>query len=119
MDDSELNAIRAARLQELQKQNQPVTNPVSNDAQSGIMNQVLEPSAKERISRVRLVKPERAKAVEDYIARLVQTGALRRKLGEEEVIEMLNGLAQDENRQRETKIRFERRQLDEEDDFFD
>lgn len=71
---------------------------------SAALDQVLEPEARARLSRVNLVRPDRAKAVEQYIVRLVQTGQVRRKLGEEDIVEILNGVARDQQKQNETKI---------------
>lgn len=51
-----------------------------------------------------LVRPDRAKAVEQYIIRLAQSGQVRRKLGEDDIVEILNGIARDQQKQNETKI---------------
>ncbi|KAH3685516.1 hypothetical protein WICPIJ_003510 [Wickerhamomyces pijperi] len=128
MDDAELNAIRAARLQELQKNagQSPSSSPQSQQ-QSGLnaaLDQVLEPEAKARLSRVNLVKPERARAVEQYIMKLAQTGQIRRKLSEDDIVEILDGIARDEQQRNKTSIVFSRKQSafddeDDEDDFFD
>ncbi|ODV76265.1 Sdd2p [Cyberlindnera jadinii NRRL Y-1542] len=130
MDDAELQAIRAARLQELQKnagqkggEEQPL---------NAALGQVLEPSARERLSRVNMVRPDRARAVEQYIMRLVQSGQVRQKIQEDDIVQILNGLARDEAKRNETKIVFSRRDKsssytasqadnedEDEDDFFD
>ncbi|CCH43083.1 hypothetical protein BN7_2630 [Wickerhamomyces ciferrii] len=106
MDDSELNAIRAARLQELQKNAGQGSGGQEKASQhlSAALDQVLEPEARARLSRVNLVRPDRAKAVEQYIIRLAQSGQIRRKLDEESIVEILNGIARDQNKQNETKI---------------
>lgn len=86
------------------------------------MDQVLEASARERLSRVNLVRPDRAKAVEQYIMRLAQSGQIRQKLRESDVVEILNGLARDEAKRNETQIVFSRKESsldDDDDDFFD
>ncbi|KAH3674442.1 hypothetical protein WICMUC_003279 [Wickerhamomyces mucosus] len=105
MDDAELNAIRAARLQELQKNaGQGPSNDQSSHSLSAALDQVLESGAKARLSRVNLVKPERARAVEQYIMRLVQSGQVRRKLSEDDIVEILDGIARDEQQRNKTKI---------------
>lgn len=88
---------------------------------SSVLSQILETEAKDRLSRVRMVKPERAEAVEQYIIKLAQSGQLRRKIGEPEVVEILDGIARDENSHKQTRIIFNRKNLadEEEDDFFD
>lgn len=131
MDDTELQAIRRARLAELQKNSgqSPAVGSSpqnSNDSlQSSLLSQLLEPQAKERLSRVNMVRPDRAKAVENYIAKLAQTGQLRRKMTEPEIVEILNGIARDQEQQNQTKIVFDRKNggggldSDDDDDFFD
>ncbi|KAG7705990.1 hypothetical protein KL950_003566 [Ogataea haglerorum] len=105
MDDSELAAIRAARLAELQRNAQ---------------------EAKERLSRVRMVRPERVTSVESYLLRLFKSGAIRTKISESDIVEILEKVSKEERKGNETKIVFDRRSNhyedeDEggEDDFFD
>ncbi|ONH68884.1 Programmed cell death protein 5 [Cyberlindnera fabianii] len=125
MDDAELEAIRAARLKELQKSSgQGGSQEGQSSGLSAALDQVLEPAARERLSRVNMVRPDRAKAVEQYIMRLAQSGQVRRKLGESDIVEILNGLARDEQKKNETTIVFSRKQTaldedDDDDDFFD
>ncbi|GMM31379.1 Sdd2 protein [Martiniozyma asiatica (nom. inval.)] len=115
MDDSELQAIRAARMKEMQQANKTDTNTNS------VLNQVLETAAKERLDRVRMVKPDRAAGVENYLLRLAQSGNLRGKVTDKDVVAILGQLSQ----QQAGKIVFERREFkvesedDESDDFFD
>lgn len=54
--------------------------------------------------------------------RLAQSGQVRRKLGESDIVEILNGMARDEAKRNESQIVFSRKEssLDEDDDdFFD
>lgn len=116
MDETELNAIRAARFAELQKgQDSP-----QNDQKFTLLSQVLEPSARERLSRVRMVRPERADQVEQYVVKMIQMGSIQRKLAEKDIVDLLDSLSRDEKKQ--SKIVFDRRLApadDEDDDFFD
>lgn len=90
--------------------------------------QFLEPQALERLSRVSLVRPDRAQAVEGYLQQLISRGQVSRKISEQEIVDILNGIARDQNRKNDTRIIFDRREtvensvsMDEEseDDFFD
>lgn len=115
MEDNELQAIREARLKELQNQQQTP----QNDMKITMLNQALDISARERLSRVRIVRPDRAEAVENYIIKLISMGSISKKLSENDIVEILNSLSRDEKKN-ETKIVFNRRELsDDEDDFFD
>lgn len=68
-----------------------------------------------------LVRPDRAKAVEQYILKLASTGSIRRKLSEDDIVEILNGVAKEQQQQSSQKIVFSRKETldDDEDDFFD
>lgn len=96
--DPELEAIRQARRAELQLQ-QHSSEPLAA---------VLEPAARERLSRVRIVRPERAAQVEDHLARLAALGQLRQKVSEADVKQLLASLA----RGPEKKIVYERKDSD-------
>lgn len=150
MDDSELQAIRAARLQEMQRNAQGGRGGANGSGEGGssgassgadkanaitegILNQILEPEAKERLNRVRMVKPERVLSVENYLVRLFQGGGIRSKVGEEDIVDILDKIAQEERKTTTTRIKFERREYadanvggsktangdDSDDDFFD
>lgn len=150
MDDSELQAIRAARLQEMQRNAQGGRGSANgggegdgSGANSGadkanaitesILSQILEPEAKERLNRVRMVKPERVLSVENYLVRLFQSGGIRSKVGGEDIVDILDKIAKEERKTNTTRIKFERREYadanvggsktthgdDSDDDFFD
>lgn len=115
MEDAELNAIRQARLAELQKSNSQPATP-QDEQKISVLSQVLEPSARERLSRVRIVRPDRADQVEQYLVKMVQMGSINRKLGEQDIVDILDSLSRDEKKL--SKIVFDRRGEDD-DDFFD
>lgn len=127
MDDAELNAIRSARLSELQKNSGQAPADQGGDKKDemklSMLSQILETSARERLSRVRIVRPDRADAVEQYIIKLAATGNITRKLSENDIVEILDGISRDEKKQTQSKIVFDRRTTnvdsDEDDDFFD
>lgn len=138
--DSELQAIREARLAALKGGNdngnstgapQGGGNGSGSNSGSTLNAQTshfLEAAALERLSRVAMVRPERARAVEAYLVKLATSGALTHKLSETELVRVLDGIAKNS----ETKIVFNRRDedveeleavnncvSDDEDDFFD
>lgn len=144
MDDAELQAIRAARLQEMQRNSQgggssTETNkegesgaPATNNVNDSILNRFLEPEAKQRLNRVRMVKPERVLGVENYLIRLYQSGGIRSKVTEDDIVDILEKIAKEERKNTTTRIMFERRDYvdtavgsshksneDSDDDFFD
>lgn len=87
-----------------------------------MLAQILEPQARERLSRVRIVRSDRADAVEQYLIKLASTGSLQRKVSEDDLVEILDSLSRDEKKQTQSKIVFNRRTTvddDDDDDFFD
>lgn len=106
--DQDLEAIRAARLQELQGRAQGQALALAPNLVGGnssaqgapdllaVMARILEPSARERLSRVRIVRPERADQVEQYIVRLHQMGGITHKLTEKDIVQILDGISRDQ-----------------------
>ncbi|KAJ7184307.1 PDCD5-related protein [Mycena filopes] len=50
---------------------------------------VLEIAARERLSRISLVSPERSQQIETVLVRLVQSGQIRGKVSENQLIDLL------------------------------
>mgnify|MGYP003397575192 CR=1 FL=1 len=127
--DPELQAIREARLAQL-KNNSGGTN---GDRNSGANNgggensapvgaaiaNFLEPQALERLSRVALVRRDRAQAVETYLKKLIATNNVTHKITEAEIVSILNGIAKQQNSQNNSKIIFERKDFSEDLNSFD
>lgn len=97
MDEDELRQIREARLRELRGQNPGAgSSPASDkkdDMRGSILPQLLTQDARERLNRIRIVKPERADQVEQVIIRMGQTGQLAQKVGERELVSLLDQMA--------------------------
>jgi programmed cell death protein 5 len=55
---------------------------------------LLEPSARQRLANIRIVKPELAAAVENYLISAASSGRLNRALTDEELKQVLLGLQQ-------------------------
>jgi len=123
MDDAELNAIRAARLAELQKNTGAASAPSKQDeAKLSVLSQLLEPQARERLSRVRIVRPQRADQVEQYVMKLYSMGQISQKLTEKDIVQILDGISRDsQSSNPANEIVYDRRQIvdDDDDDFFD
>ena len=66
-----------------------------------IMSQVLDVKARERLSNLKLVNPEVATQLELYLAQLYQSGQLRERITDEQLVMILRKLTE----KRETKIR--------------
>ncbi|KAE8212877.1 hypothetical protein CF327_g3532 [Tilletia walkeri] len=55
-----------------------------------MLSTVLEPEARERLSRINLVKPGKARAIQDMLIRMAQQGQIRSKISEAQLIDLLD-----------------------------
>ncbi|KAG9300294.1 hypothetical protein G9A89_011367 [Geosiphon pyriformis] len=129
MEDSELQAIRQARLQELQaqagaasagdglspsKEEDSEKKRQQEETRQNLLLQILDNEARERLARISMVKADKARAVEDLLIRTAQTGQLRGKVSETQLIDLLGQLNQQQKP--ETKITYNRRRFDDDSD---
>ncbi|KAF9425733.1 hypothetical protein BGZ76_003093 [Entomortierella beljakovae] len=137
MDDDELAQIRARRMAELRAQSgggagnsigglpagmTPSKKDDEDKAKKSQMEemrrtmliQILDGEARERLSRIAMVKADKARAVEDLLLRMAQGGQVRSKITEQQLIELLEQVNQQSKS--ETKIVYNRRRYDDSDD---
>ena len=76
-----------------QMQAQAQAQAQMEEQRANILEQILEPAAKDRMNRLKLVKKEKARAVEDSLIKAATTGQLRSKVTEEALISMLDGVS--------------------------
>lgn len=126
MGDSELDAIRQRRMQELmaqrgggggggggapqnleQQQAQEEQQREAAERRQMMLARVLSSEARERLARIALVKPDKAKGVEDVILRGAQYGQITEKVSEERLIQLLEQI--NEQTQKNTKVVIQRR----------
>ncbi|KAJ6500551.1 PDCD5-related protein [Mycena sanguinolenta] len=84
-----------------------------------VMATVLDTAARERLSRIALVSPERSKQIEGILMRMVQSGQLRGKVTENQLIDLLEQMEDAQSSKaasRKSNIVFQRRR-DPDDDF--
>ncbi|PHT55742.1 hypothetical protein CQW23_04228, partial [Capsicum baccatum] len=125
--DPELEAIRQRRMQELMAQ-QGAGTQQDNDQQKAqddakreaderrqmMLTQLLTPEARARVARIALVKPDKARGVEDVIIRAAQYGQITEKVSEQKLIELLEQINTQTTKQ--TKVTIQRRRNVLEDD---
>ncbi|ASJ00386.1 DNA-binding protein [Thermococcus gorgonarius] len=94
----DIEEIRKRKLMELQKkyleqqkaQEEAIKQEMELEAQlNAIMRRVLTPEARERLGRVKLVRPELARQVELLLAQLYQAGQIREPLSDEKLKRIL------------------------------
>ncbi|WP_456468346.1 DNA-binding protein [Archaeoglobus sp.] len=105
MDD--LEEIRRRKLMELQRQKEleelqkEEMRRQYEMQKKAILRAILEPEAKERLSRVKLAHPELAEAVENQLVYLAQSGRIQSKITDKMLVEILRRI---QPKKRETKI---------------
>ncbi|XP_043700576.1 DNA-binding protein DDB_G0278111 isoform X2 [Telopea speciosissima] len=127
MADPELEAIRQRRMQELmgqrglgnqqnseQQKAQEDSKREAEEQRQLMLSQILSSDARERLARIALVKPEKARGVEDVILRAAQMGQIVEKVSEEKLISLLEQINSQTSKQ--TKVTIQRRRSVLEDD---
>ncbi|CAL8351224.1 unnamed protein product [Merluccius merluccius] len=123
MADDELDAIRRQRMAELQAKHGDVSNDQQgqqeakqreSEMRNSILAQVLDQSARGRLSNLAMVKPEKAKAVENYLIQMARFGKLGGKISESGLIEILEKVSQ--QTEKKTTVTFNRRKVMDSDD---
>ncbi|KAK9811763.1 hypothetical protein WJX72_009653 [[Myrmecia] bisecta] len=134
-DDPELEAIRQRRMQQLmsqygkgggmgggmpsqedQEQKEEQQRAQEEQRQTMLIS-ILQPQARERLARIALVKPEKARGVENILLQMAQRGQIVEKVSEERLISLLEQI--NEQQATKTKVTIQRRRptFDDDDDF--
>ena len=108
-NEDELEALRRKKLLEMQgnlsEQKQAEEQQKAQDAERAkraqILRQILAPDARERLSNVRLVRPDIAENVENQLIQLASMGRINRLLTDSDIKVILARLT---DTKRETKI---------------
>ncbi|XP_047311137.1 DNA-binding protein DDB_G0278111-like [Impatiens glandulifera] len=79
-----------------------------------MLTQIMSSEARERLARIALVKPEKARGVEDVVLRAAQMGQIAEKVSEEKLISLLEQINTQTSKQ--TKVIIQRRRSVLEDD---
>ena len=108
--DEELERLRRKRLQELQQEDQLQASLNEQEAQQKefdeqkkqILRTILTPKAKERLTNIKLSRPQMADQIENQLIALAQSGRLAEKITDAQLRELLAKLIP---KKREIKIR--------------
>ena len=108
-NDDELAELRKRKLMEMQQnaadqraaEEQQKAQEAERARRQQILRQILAPDARERLSNVRLVRPDIAENVENQLIQLASMGRINRLLTDADIRDILAKLTETK---RETKI---------------
>ena len=90
------------------RMSQPSQRPADKDAgetkaaKEGVLRMALTSEARQRLTNVKMVKPELANSIEEYVFQLVSSGKLKRVIDDDQLKQMLFAL---QGQKRDIKIR--------------
>ncbi len=113
MSEDELDAIRKKYMSQMQEsadeskreEAQKEKEAREQALRESILRSILSSKAKERLSNVKLVKPQLAEAIENQLISLAQMGRIRGEISEEQILSLLK---QASEKKRDPKIKFRR-----------
>ncbi|UUX92769.1 DNA-binding protein [Methanoplanus endosymbiosus] len=100
MGDDELAELRRRRMEEMRQQQMgpgaaEAEMERRNEAEAQIrtiLTQILEPEARERLNTIRMTKPEFARAVEQQLVMLAQSGRVKSRISDAQLKQLLSQL---------------------------
>ncbi|PPQ81438.1 hypothetical protein CVT26_007568 [Gymnopilus dilepis] len=83
-----------------------------------LLNTIVDTAARERLSRIALVSPDRSRQIETILVRMAQSGQLRGRVTEAQLIDLLDQMeqVQGQGAQKKSTIVYHRRKGLEDDD---
>src|SRR5436305_13810445 len=105
--DEELEALRSRRLAEMQRaavddQRRTQAQQQVERQKQAIIRKILTPEARQRLTNIRMVKPEFAEEIEMQLIQLAQAGRLQSQVTDEQ---LKKTLVQLQGQKKEIKIR--------------
>lgn len=85
-----------------QPQRSPDKDADKKAMREGILRMALTSEARQRLANVKMVRPDLASSIEEYVIQLASAGKLKRAVGDDEVKQMLASL---QGRKRDITIR--------------
>ncbi len=97
-DDAQLEELRRRKMAELQaqaqnEQAQAAARAEANAQKEVVLRAILEPEARERLTRVRMARPDVAESLENQLLVLYQQGRVRQRIDDETLRQLLARVA--------------------------
>ena len=103
----QVGGVTSEQARQMQQQQQQ--QAAQEDQRKQMLLAVLDNGARSRLSSVALVKPERARMIENQIIQMVRSGRVQGQLGEETIVGMLKQISSAEEKKAAVKISFAHR----------
>jgi programmed cell death protein 5 len=108
MSDDELEAIRQKKMASLREQalREQAEEQAVAEAQAqkeAILRQILTPEARQRLTNIKMVKPQFAEQIEMQLIQLASTGRLKSRVTDDQLKTLLQEL---QGKERERKVKF-------------
>ena len=91
--DEELELIKRRRMAELMRRAEEAKareeELIRELQKQEVLRRVLSPEARERLANIKLIRPELARALEEYLVNLALSGRLSRVIDDDELKEIL------------------------------
>ncbi len=105
-NDEELEAIRQRKLAQIKEQQaasqaQEEQQATLEAQKQSILRQILTEEARQRLTNVKLVRPQVAEAVELRLIQIAQQGGVKEKINDEQLKDILRKI---QGQKRETKV---------------
>ncbi|KAJ5072390.1 programmed cell death protein [Anaeramoeba ignava] len=117
MQQSELNKLQQQQQQKQQKQNNAEMQKkqaAMEEQRKAILSQILSTEARERLSRIALVRPEHARQIENFI---LQSG-IRQQISEQQLIDFVEEFTKQTKKETTVKIQRKHWSDDSDEDFY-
>ncbi|KAF4522670.1 hypothetical protein B566_EDAN010451 [Ephemera danica] len=124
MADPELEEIRARRMAQLRGDSGQKDGGAAmeerkrqqEEMKNGMLSQILDQSARARLNTLLVAKPEKARAVEGLLISMAQRGQIQGRLGEKELIGILEQVGASASSKSTVKFDRRRAALDSDED---
>ncbi len=104
MNEDEIEEIRKRKIEQLQEE-AAMEKMMEEDIESqkqAVLRQILEPAAKERLTRIKIARPQIGEQIENQLISLAQSGRMNGKISDEDFRRLLTRILP---KKREIKIR--------------
>lgn len=107
---------------QMQQMGQPKIDPAKEaekraqikEMRNEVLMKVLTHDARERLSRIKLVKPEKAEQLENMLITMAQKGSFNEPVSEIYLVQLLEKISENQG---ESKVKFIRKRRDSDDDW--